>query len=336
MASSEELLHQGIDQLQTEELTYADDWTDESISWARNGVYKEVARHVPALRSGALHMDLGSGVGIFPMYLARKNAAAVVLGIDRNPHMLRHTRSLHAELQELEGVPIPLEIHHSEIMALMPDGSVKSFYVPTEELKKGKGGTKWIPSDALEFMQVAMNELNDARLYPTPNPDLNRPGAKLIIDDLTRLELTRHFLGDRQLQSVSSMFPGSSARILREAGVTHGDYARAQAVFAERSEEKNKKEMEFIVERLAPGGTFMMVSRVPAHLTENERGRKQVGQSFEAHLDGYTDQFEPSFDTAYIKGKFRNPTDGRIAWIAPGGKSQLQEARVAIVRFKKK
>lgn len=338
MPSDKELLTTELHEQQTDDVTYAEDWTDESIFWSRNGVYQKVAHHIPAVRRGELHIDLGSGVGLLPLTLARKNALGTIIGIDRNAHMLRHARSLHSELQEFDGVPIPLQIHHSEVMALMPDGSVKSFYIPAEEAVKIERGEKstWVSEDARTSIIVGTNDLNEARMYPTPNPNLDRPGAKLIIDDLTRLNLTRHFLGDRKVQSISSTFPGTSARILKEAGIKHGDYERAQAVFTQRDKEKKQKEMEFVAERLAPGGTLTLVSRVPVDLTENERGRKRAGESFQEQLRGYEDQFNPNYGVTFMGQRFRNPTNGRIAWANPRGKGTLNEARVAIVQFKKK
>lgn len=334
----QEKLDEGIAAQQQEEMTYADDWTDESIFWAMNGIYRNAANTLPSLARGAIHIDLACGVGYLPMFIARRNALATVLGVERNPHMLRHTLSLHQELQGQEGVPIPLQIHHSEVMGIGEDGIVRSFYLPTAELQSHARtkASPWLPNDLTSSKAIRIARLEQLGKYPTPDPDLSRPGVKIVIDDITKLELTRHLLGDKEVQSFSSSFAGSSARILRAEGVRTGDYASAQKVFEEKGAEKEAREIDFIAERLAPKGSLLLVSRMPADLTATREQQMRAGQSFQDYLGKHIDLFEPNFSVGFTRGSFQNPTNGRIDWLALNGKTRLREARVATALFRRK
>lgn len=332
-----DLLQKGLEEQQKEELTYADDWVDESIFWAQNQVYQRAAANLPPLQRGDVHIDMGSGVGLLPMFISAMQPEATVLGIERNPHMLRHLLSLHSELEAAMGTPIPLEVYHGEIMGLGQAG-VKSFYLPLEEIRNlaRNKQSDWIPREVVNHLLVRTGRLEHLGMYPTPDPELSQAGVKIIVDDILDLKLTRYYLGDRRVQSFSSTFPGTSGRILKERGVKKGDYQVARMLAAAAGKEKIEKEMEFIVANLAPRGTFMVMSRVPADATKTETGRREVAQSLQSYISGYLDVFESDFSAMVSDRSYRNPTAPRIVWHSPNGQDFIQEARVVTAYFRRK
>lgn len=332
-----EALRERIMTLYTEESTYAEDWVQESVFWYQNGIYRRVAAQIPELDRAKLHLDLGCGIGLLPLTIADKARQATVVGIDRNPHMLPWAKGVHRDYRQMTGSDVPLQIYHGEVAGMSESGQFSTTFVPAEALETYTRSERhsWLP-DVPHTAMLCDASLAEDGDYPYPDPDFDRSGLKLVADDLNDLRLTKHYLGDRRADSVSMMFFGASGRAMVEGGRDlKRTRAGREAHFAANRKAQDAA-MNFATEVLAPGGSLVLVDRVPVHLADRSDVVKISNDTTINRMGDCIDAYRDNVSLAIFREVFQNPTRGKIVWGATPDGAPVEKAKVAVTVLRKK
>lgn len=337
MPRGEEALRERITTLYTEESDYARDWVQESLFWFQNGIYSRVAAQIPELARAKLHLDLGCGIGLLPLTIADKARQASVVGIDRNPHMLPWAKGVHRDYCQMTGSDLPLQIYHGEVAGMSESGEFSTTFVPAEAIEAYQNSrTHSLLPDVPHTAMLCDASLAEDGDYPYADPDFDRPGLTLVADDLNDLRLTEHYLGDRRADSVSMMFFGASGRAMVEGGRNLKRTQAGREAHYDSVRRADAAAMNFATEVLAPGGSLVLVDRVPVHLADRSDVVKIANDTTVNRMGDCIDAYRGDVSLAIFREVFKNPTLGKIVWGATPNGTPIDKAKVAVTVLRKK
>jgi len=233
---------------------YAKAYRSEFLVWRDSGIYHQLAREV-SLKEGEVHVDFGTGLGFFPGLVKNANPNAVVIGVDRNIHMILNG----ARLLERDGGAV--DVFHSEAVLKLRDGVFRNVHALDLEAESER--LRAVDSAKVEAGRESVPFAESVEKCVAVDPNV-----KLVVDDVRTLVYTRELLNGANIQSASLMFTGGSGRSVVD-GVVGKVGCRKIHYSAEECREaivKNVGDLingsfELLSERMEVGGRVVWTDR---------------------------------------------------------------------------
>lgn len=190
--------NKSIEEVEWYDRRYVELLPQSTAQWDNVGSYSYIADHLDIL-GDAVHLDIGSGDARLLEKLRGRFQRAVLLGVERNPHLIRHAEA------RLKKAGIPAQGYVSQKLTNHPGGVRRTYLAHHETLAR-------------------MDMLRE------PGP------ISFIADDIRSGLVVRQVLGDRKLDSASFTFPGFSDSAFLEESPHEDRMMRVQRL-AEESKE---------------------------------------------------------------------------------------------------
>lgn len=199
---AEAKIQRAIQEFQQRDESYRDVWINEAVSTHQRGIYQHLSK-IMDLTPGAVHLDLGSGLGNLCYVLKNDYPQSVVIGTEKNTRMVQGT----CYFSELFG--IKPDIFHSEFLCLDKHGIIHTLFDIPENIVSRDDYKEGVQMRYKSFTSFEAPEESDLLL-----PD---DKIKIVVDDIRKMTYLRHLLAGRQVDSASLTFPGSGGRVAFEA-----------------------------------------------------------------------------------------------------------------------
>ena len=303
---------------------YTESWIGESTTWARNGVYKVIGKHID-LAPGDNHIDLGSGLGQLIIQLKKDNPKAHISGVEKNSSLVVAA----AGLAEAADPPLQVRVAHCEYYLREDDKCISRVYYPPENPES---------LSANDYIRVQNQHLLDN--YAASENRIIRPESKvdIVIDDIRTMELLSRILGDKKIESGSFTFPGASISVTHEHPYEFDIISEEEQIARINTVMKETRQAayRFMSERIKPGKFFVVAERIqiphPEMSTDEliTSGSKCLGDSF----GEYTKYWKINKGSAIRSKEDQKPESG-LLWVNAANGDVKNEGGIIIWKLQR-